>query len=93
MIARLAEWLDERGDLLSAANLIFLIGPAAAVALFAVVIWREVSQGAAFWSVLVTGLVVGAGYYAALMRAVARQGERRYQKDVRESLSSEYKNG
>ena len=91
MINRLAKWLDENGDLLSITNRIFSFGPflAAAFVLTIAVRANEMLWWLGF-GVLTIACVV---YYVAFFKALVRQRERFYQREVKPMLSSEYRDG
>ena len=93
MIGCLTVWLEAQGDLLSISNRLVSFGPALAVAAALVFVWAKVSDGALFWVVAAAAVALAAIYYVAFFRVLTAQRERRYQRDVKPLLSSEYKNG
>ena len=91
MSNRLAKWLDENGDLMSITNRILSFGPflVAGIVLTIAVRSNEILWWLGFCVLTIACLL----YYVAFFKALVRQRERFYQREVKPLLSSEYRDG
>ncbi len=91
VIRTLCEWLDRRGDLMTVGARLFQLGPLLVVGTVLKFIWNEVSSGVGFWIAAAASVSACLIYYVAFLKALARQRERFYERQVRPHLSREYR--
>ncbi len=92
VIRILSDWLHRRGDLMTVGARIFQLGPLLFVGAVLTFIWNKVSSGVGFWIAAAAGVSACLIYYVAFVKALARQRERFYKRQVRPHLSCEERN-
>ena len=90
LVRRLSRWLDGQGDLMLASNRLFSFGPFVTFAALLTFVRTELSMGAWFWLVAAACACFCAVYYVAFVKALVRQRERFYRREVRPKLGREY---